>query len=148
MDGTWQDVELLAELLELERDVAEGCFAASFAVVDRDDVERLRAISLEHVRHVQTLLACVPPEVQTCHVLIARARVRFARCRGDRAILEAMRSSEAQLVDWIVAHVRAMPPKSDARELAEQMARPAAICAEWLGQRCGLERGTSGGSVA
>lgn len=109
MESNVQD--LLADLIELDFDAATAYQAAIEQVQDPSYRSALSEFRIDHLRHIDELgeilraMGVNPPEQGSLKSLLTRGKVVIGGLMGDRAILEAMRTNEA---DTNTAYERAV----------------------------------------
>ena len=110
--GTESDVhDLLADLIRLDYDAAGAYQAAIDRLENAAFRSALAAFKEDHLRHVSELstvlreMGKAPPEEGSMKSLLAKGKVVIGGLMGDKAILEAMRSNEA---DTNTAYERAV----------------------------------------
>ncbi len=93
--------DLLADLIQLDYDAADAYQAAIDRLDDSGFRTTLSAFKQDHLRHVSDLgeilreMGRTPPEEGDMKSLLTQGKVVVAGLMGDRAILEAMRTNEA-----------------------------------------------------
>jgi uncharacterized protein (TIGR02284 family) len=103
--------ELLEDLITLDHDAADAYQAAIERIENasrREPLTRFREDHLRHTRELGDLLAArgrTPPEGGDVKSLLTTGKVAIAGLAGDDAILEAMRTNEA---DTNTAYERAL----------------------------------------
>lgn len=109
MESNVQD--LLADLIQLDFDAADAYEAAIDRVQDPSYRLALGEFRIDHLRHIDELsdllraMDADPPEQGSLKSLLTRGKVAIGGLIGDKAILEAMRSNEA---DTNTAYERAV----------------------------------------
>lgn len=102
---------LLEDLIQLDHDAADAYQAAIERIERADRRETLRLFKEDHLRHTRELGDCLrelsrePPEEGDFKSFLTQGKVVIAALAGDDAILEAMRSNEA---DTNTAYERAL----------------------------------------
>ncbi len=98
-------LDLLNELIELDYDTIEAYRAAVERVVETRDRGRINAFLDDHQRHVEELRSLVrqlggdPPSSGDLKQMLAKGKVVICALFGDRLVLEAMKSNEAEASD-------------------------------------------------
>lgn len=96
-------VALLNRLIQLDYDCIEAYKAAIARVTDPDDRKQLSALLADHRRHVDDLAFVVrnlggePAAHGDLRQVLTKGKVVLGGLTGDRAVLEAMRSNEADV---------------------------------------------------
>jgi len=112
MVGTEASLDgLLEDLIKLDYDAADAYQAAIERIERTDRRDTLRLFREDHLRHTRELgellqqMGRKPPEEGDFKSLLTQGKVVVASLAGDDAILEAMRSNEA---DTNTAYERAL----------------------------------------
>jgi uncharacterized protein (TIGR02284 family) len=150
MARTIKDViSLLNRLIVLDHDTIEACKAAMDRFARSDDRTHLGSILADHRRHAEELSSVVrnlggdPASLGDLRQVLTRGKVVGALA-GERAVLEAVRSNEAEAVSAYADAVsqRGIPVDVMSvleRQLAVERRHHAAIGARLDGSRPGSE---------
>jgi uncharacterized protein (TIGR02284 family) len=122
-------VALLNRLIQLDHDAIEGCKAAMDRVAQTDDRAQLGWMLSEHRRHAEELGVVVrnlggdPASHGDLRAVLTRGKVVLGALSGERAVLEAVQSCEAEAVA-AYAHAASQPgvPVDVANVLERQLA--------------------------
>jgi bacterioferritin (cytochrome b1) len=133
--GTGTTLEsLLEDLVQLDYDAA----AAYEAAINRLQEARLREFKGDHLRHIAELgdilveMGRTPPKEGDMKGLLTRGKVVIGGLMGDKAILRAMRTNEA---DTNIAYERAVAfhgLSTDTRDVLERGLADERRHCEWI----------------
>lgn len=137
--GTESTVEdLLYDLIELDYDAADAYQAAIDRLDDPAFRSTLAEFKRDHLRHIDELgvvlsnMGRTPPKQGDLKGLLARGKVVIGGLAGDKAILEAMRTNEA---DTNTAYERAVQFRDlplDCRDALERGLEDERRHCEWI----------------
>jgi uncharacterized protein (TIGR02284 family) len=137
--GTESTVEdLLTDLIQLDYDAADAYQAAIDRLDDPAFRSTLAAFKRDHLRHIEELgvvlsrMGRTPPKQGDMQSLLARGKVVIGGLAGDKAILQAMRTNEA---DTNTAYERAVQFRDlapDCRDALERGLEDERRHCEWI----------------
>ncbi|HJU18104.1 MAG TPA: ferritin-like domain-containing protein [Stellaceae bacterium] len=137
--GTESTIEdLLNDLIELDYDAADAYQAAIDRLDDPAFRTTLSEFKRDHLRHIDELglvltgLGRTPPKQGNLKILLTRGKVIIGGLAGDKAILQAMRTNEA---DTNTAYERAVQFRdltSNARDVLDRGLEDERRHCEWI----------------
>ena len=141
-------VALLNRLIQLDHDAIEACKGAMDRVAQGDDRAQLGWMLSDHRRHADELAFVVrnlggdPASHGDLRQVLSRGKVALGALAGERAVLEAVRSSEAEAVAAYAAAVSQPGVPVDVSAVLEKQLADERRHHAWLSARLDAARPT------
>jgi uncharacterized protein (TIGR02284 family) len=130
--------DLLDDLIELDYDAADAYQAAIDRLDDPAFRSTLAQLKGDHLRHIDELgtvlmgMGRTPPKQGSFKSILARGKVVIGGLAGDKAILEAMRTNEADTNTAYERAVRFRDLPLDARDALDRGLEDERRHCEWI----------------